>query len=1009
MNLAWGAARRLRGAVGLLLAAAAWMGGLAHAGTEEPWRQRLATLRALSENDAPAAYQQARADLDELPAAAPAPQRAGTLNVVARAEIHLARAEAATLHAQQALDIATRHGDRVGQAEAHLNLALAGVYLGRLDVLRTSSAEALAALDGTNRTDLLGEALLRTGVTYLRFGQFDEAVTMSMQALEIARRDHDPMALVYAYNGLGIAYDQSGMRAKALEHYELMLESARRAGSKLQQAYALRALAGYGAENGDTAAAERMAHEAIALFEQVGSPYGVAFARIGLADHLRRQKRFDEAAAMFDQIITIYENHPSPIGQWFALNGRSEIRQAQRKQALAEADAERAYQIARKVDFALYVSESARRLAALAAERGDHKRAYALAEEAAAMTARANRERSSQRMVELARRYEADAQRRSIDELKRSNERQEAMLQQQTLQQRWAWSMLAASLVLLIVSAAFVRRLRRSEHAVRALNASLEQRVHERTAALRQQARYLRTLIDLLPMAAWLKDTQGRYVVTNQSHAAAHGLSAAAMEGRTDAQLLPELAALQRERDDAEVMSSGERRTVEECVSGMGGPAWSESFKAAVVDEDGSVLGTVGATRDITERKTAEVQREQALAEAERLARTRSDFLAQMSHELRTPLNGILGFAQILLMDKSLGPSQLRGLNVIEHSGRHLLELINDLLDLARIDAGKLELRIGDIELRGFVEGVADIVRVRAQERNLGFRLTMDTALPTLVRADEKRLRQVLLNLLSNAVKFTDQGFVELHVERLDGDAPGGSARLRFRIDDTGIGMDESQLQRLFQVFEQVGDARSREGGSGLGLAISRQLVRLMGGDVTVRSVPGRGTSFWFDLVLPVAMPAATAPLAAGGDAPVIVGYEGPRRRILLADDTPENLVVLQELLEPLGFDVTPAHDGREALALFNATRPDIALLDLAMPGLDGLEVTREIRRGTMAPRLPVIVTSASASSKSEAEVRAAGADAFVPKPIEHAVLLDAIARLLGLRWRHALREAATN
>jgi len=246
-------------------------------------------------------------------------------------------------------------------------------------------------------------------------------------------------------------------------------------------------------------------------------------------------------------------------------------------------------------------------------------------------------------------------------------------------------------------------------------------------------------------------------------------------------------------------------------------------------------------SRDVTERKASEIAREAALAEAMRLAQMRSAFLAQMSHELRTPLNGILGFAQLLQLQGAMSEEQMDWLSTIQQSGDHLLSLINDILDHAKLEADRMELCPGDIRLDAFLGSIAGIVRVKAEQKQVAFLCETDADLPGVVRGDEKRLRQVLLNLLANAVKFTDHGQVAL---RVGCPTPG---RVRFEVQDSGIGIGENQLEIIFQPFEQAGEASQRAGGTGLGLAISRKLVRLMGGDIEVESRSGEGSLFSFE------------------------------------------------------------------------------------------------------------------------------------------------------------------
>jgi PAS domain S-box-containing protein len=523
-----------------------------------------------------------------------------------------------------------------------------------------------------------------------------------------------------------------------------------------------------------------------------------------------------------------------------------------------------------------------------------------------------------------------------------------------------------------------------------------EEALRASTAQQRQQAKYLRTLIDLLPMYAWLKDTAGRYLSVNQATAAARGVSTEQMEGRLDEDFWPPELADAYRADDVQVMTSLERKTVEEVLRGVDSEIWIETYKVPVLDEDGTVLGTVGVARDISERKAVEAAQKMALAEAERLARQRSAFLAQMSHELRTPLNGILGFAQLLQQDKGMNERQLRGLKIIRESGQHLLTLINDILDLARIDAAKVELNPADIALGTFLAIVADIVRVKAEEKSLLFVERFAPDLPPSIRADEKRLRQVLLNLLSNAVKFTDRGEVVLAVSATARSA--ASVTLRFEVRDSGIGMTEAQTARLFKPFEQVGDAHRREGGTGLGLAISRELVRLMGSDVHVASDPGAGSRFWFELALPLG--GSRPPELASHGRPA--GYQGRRRRVLIVDDVPQNRAVLVDSLNVLGFDLAEAADGQQALETAQHARPDMIVIDVTMPVMDGLEAMRRMRAMPTLAGIPVMASSGNDSQALRAECAAAGADAFLPKPVDIELFLSETARLLSLTWVYA-------
>ncbi|MDP3878625.1 MAG: ATP-binding protein [Methylobacter sp.] len=428
----------------------------------------------------------------------------------------------------------------------------------------------------------------------------------------------------------------------------------------------------------------------------------------------------------------------------------------------------------------------------------------------------------------------------------------------------------------------------------------------------------------------------------------------------------------------------------------------------ALRTESGKITGFVGLTYDLTERKQAEdelrrhkdqleetVQQRTAdllLARdaAEAANKAKSLFLAHMSHELRTPLNGILGYAQILQRDELVGERKAAALNVIRQSGEYLQALIDDILDLSRIETGRLDFVLSNISLTKFLRGVADIVSLKAQQKGLEFFCRQAPDLPAGIRCDQRRLRQVLLNLLTNAVKFTDSGQVVLRVGRV------GPSRFSFAIEDTGIGIAPSELELIFSPFEQVGDLQRRLGGTGLGLAISRQLVRSLGSDIVVESRVGKGSIFRFELELEEA--SSSTPVLLN-PVQVISGYKGPRRKVLIVDDVASNRAVLVDLLSPLGFGIIEACDGIEALELAQAAIPDLILMDIVMPKMDGEEVTHLLRQLPALAQVPIIALSASTLNADETKCLQAGANAFLPKPVDQDKLLAQIAALMQLKW----------
>lgn len=370
----------------------------------------------------------------------------------------------------------------------------------------------------------------------------------------------------------------------------------------------------------------------------------------------------------------------------------------------------------------------------------------------------------------------------------------------------------------------------------------------------------------------------------------------------------------------------------------------------------------------------------------------KSEFLANMSHELRTPLNGILGYAQIMQRLPSLPDSEKTKVDIIYKCGTHLLNLINDILDLSKIEARKMELYPTEFYLPALLQGVVEICQIKAELKGISFVYQSQPELPTGVRGDEKRLRQVLINLLSNAIKFTEDGIVTLRVNRVI------DKKTRFEISDTGIGMTPEQLEHIFQAFEQVGQGKMQAEGTGLGLAISQKFIQLMGSSIQVESQPGVGSTFWFDLDLP---PAQEWEKASHSDRTgQIIGIKGAIPKVLIVDDKWENRSVIVNILTPIGFQVMEASNGQEGWEKIQQHHPDVVITDLVMPVMDGfelmhwIETAEEIKQNTL-----VIASSASVFELDRQQSLDSGGDDFLPKPIQASELLNKLQKHLNLEW----------
>ena len=397
-------------------------------------------------------------------------------------------------------------------------------------------------------------------------------------------------------------------------------------------------------------------------------------------------------------------------------------------------------------------------------------------------------------------------------------------------------------------------------------------------------------------------------------------------------------------------------------------------------------------------------QLEEAKEAAEIANRAKSKFLATMSHELRTPLNGILGYAQIIQRDSVTISQRQTGVEVIKQSGEHLLALIDDVLDLAKVESGAVELHPVDFHLPVFIAGISEIAGVRAERKGIEFYVELSDQLPQRVHTDERRLRQVLLNLLGNAVKFTDKGSVMFQVSsegvRPDDETPD-TVTLNFVVTDTGIGISPEEIDTIFDPFIQAGDQERQVEGTGLGLAISHNLVSLMGGGLQVESQPGGGSKFWFELTLPVGEESmeGAADKSLGKQ---IMRVRGSQPKILVVDDRWENRVVFQDMLEPLGFEIYEAEDGRAGLDQISEIQPDALIVDLVMPVMDGFELIRQVRQNSGIRDIPIIATSASVYEEDQQRSKNAGGDAFLPKPVNVDLLLEQLQRLLDLEWQYS-------
>lgn len=446
-------------------------------------------------------------------------------------------------------------------------------------------------------------------------------------------------------------------------------------------------------------------------------------------------------------------------------------------------------------------------------------------------------------------------------------------------------------------------------------------------------------------------------------------------------------------------MSYAEFSPLVEVLTRMGGTITSQLTELRELNSE--LEERVAQRTAELEARNAELSAESAqvahwLSVANGANRAKSEFLANMSHELRTPLNAVLGFSQLIAKDRAVDEGTRRKAGLINESGRHLLSIINDILDVSRIEARRLELTPGAFSLAESLGFVDSMLRSRAEEKGLAFLMEIGEGLPAAVRGDERRIRQILLNLTANAVKFTSRGSVRIQAGYREGS-------FSFQVEDTGPGIPSDRIDGLFRPFERIRAGTEYIEGAGLGLAISRSLVDLMGGQLWVESEEGRGSAFRLSLPLP----------AEAGPGPSLVssvspsGYAGRRRSILVVDDDSGNCAFFVDLLRPLGFGVRAVPDGASALQAAAQEDFDLVLLDYRMPGLDGI-ATAEALREVLAdrPRPAIIGVSASLNGAEGESDFAAACDEFLSKPVDGGVLLAALGRRLGLEWAPSPAQA---
>ncbi|MCD4724956.1 MAG: response regulator [Bacteroidales bacterium] len=527
-------------------------------------------------------------------------------------------------------------------------------------------------------------------------------------------------------------------------------------------------------------------------------------------------------------------------------------------------------------------------------------------------------------------------------------------------------------------------RLLKDKNVLNSLLKKTTEDLNNAVEALKTRAEELGILLSTIPALVYFKDTDLKYILVNKSFERFVNLPFYVIKGKMVEDLIPEYKMNNYSEMEREVIQSGlPLYNIEEFIQQEEKEVWLTSNLAPFRDTEGEIIGLVGISWDITERKKHENELQYAKEQAEEGTRAKSEFLANMSHEIRTPMNGIIGMAEIL-KQASLGEEEKENLEILISSTRSLLSLVNDILDISKIEAGKLELEIEDFEIRKILKDIENILYIKAEEKILDYKTFINPNVPDFLRGDPSRLKQIILNLVNNAVKFTKKGFVHIFIDDLEEHAD--EVILMIKVVDSGIGISDDGKKNLFQLFSQVDTSTTKNyGGTGLGLSIAKRLVMMMQGEIGFESKQDKGSTFWFTVKLEKCSQKIVSPESAKKK-PVPDKKPFKMLSILLAEDNEINQKIIQYSLTNAGYKVDIANNGQEAIDMYHAGNYDLVLMDVQMPILDGFEATVHIRNIESAilngaHRTPIVALTANAMKGDREKCLDAGMDEYLSKP----------------------------
>lgn len=504
----------------------------------------------------------------------------------------------------------------------------------------------------------------------------------------------------------------------------------------------------------------------------------------------------------------------------------------------------------------------------------------------------------------------------------------------------------------------------------------------------------LRNVLDNIPIRVYWKDVDSKFLGCNAAFLNEMSIdSENEILGKTDFDIHERIEAEKYRADEVAIMLSGKSKLkYQESNTRTGKERWVLTSKLPFFDENNKVIGIIGTSDDITDRIETEIMLKKATEEAIAANLSKSTFLSNMSHEIRTPMNAILGYSQLLQDDDNLTKAQQESLKTINKSGEHLLELINDILDMSKIEAGRITLNPSDFNFMELLKEVEQLFKIKANQKNIDLSFTIAKNVPKAIYADESKIKQVIINLIGNSLKFTTEGFVKVSVEKRNDNM------IQIKIKDSGKGILKEEQEAIFRPFEQSKNDRQLEGGTGLGLAISKKFSNLMEGDITVESEYQKGAEFTFSFKYlegnESIFKSDREELQIASLSPEMKGL-----KVAIVDDRFENRDILYKKLDPLGFDTRMAENGKEAVELYKLWKPDIILMDVVMPVMNGVEATRQILEIAGNHEVKIFVVSASALESEQKEIMEIGATVFIKKPVIFNLLLAEMHNKAGVKF----------